>query len=221
LGAEDYDRWYATPRGQWIGNCEIDLLYKELRPRPGESVLDVGCGTGFFTRAFSSLTTGKVIGVDIDTEYVEYACRRDTAGSYYAVADGQSLPFRNASFDLVISIAALCFIPDEVAAVREILRVARRRFAIGLLNRKSLLWLQKGRKGGKGAYHGAHWHTVGEARSMFQGLPIRNMRVRTAVHLHSGGKTAAFFERIFPTTLSTGAFILATGDIEAPTKSPK
>lgn len=148
--AEEYDRWYATPRGQWTGKCEIDLLYKELCPLPGESVLDVGCGTGFFTRAFANLSTGKVIGVDIDTEYVEHACRRDTGWSYYAVADGRSLPFRNASFDLVISIAALCFIPDEVAAVREILRVTRRRFAIGLLNRKSLLWLQKGRRGGRG-----------------------------------------------------------------------
>jgi SAM-dependent methyltransferase len=223
MRADDYDRWYATPRGQWIGRREIELLYKELRPRSGESVLDVGCGTGFFTRAFANRTTGKAIGVDIDTEYVEHACRMDTAGSYYAVADGRALPFGNAAFDLVISIAALCFIPDEVAAVREILRVARRRFAIGLLNRKSLLWLQKGREGGKGAYRGAHWHSVGEVKSLFQGLPIKNMRVRTAAHLHTGGRAAAFFERIFPATLSTGAFILVAGEIaviEAPARSP-
>jgi len=221
MRADEYDRWYATPRGAWIGQCETELLYKELRPLPGESLLDVGCGTGFFTRALANRIKGRVVGVDIDSEYVEYAHRKDTEGSFYVVADGRSLPFRNRSFDVVISVAALCFISDEAAAVREILRVARRRFVIGLLNRKSLLWLQKGRKGGKGAYHGAHWHTVSEARSMFQGLPIKNMRVRTAVHLHSGGKTAAFFERIFPTTLSTGAFILTAGDIEAPTKSPK
>jgi SAM-dependent methyltransferase len=224
MRADEYDRWYRTPRGQWIGQCEIELLCQELRLRPGESVLDVGCGTGFFTRAFANRTTGKVIGVDIDTEYVGHACRRDTAGSYYAVADARALPFRNASFDVVISIAALCFIPDEVAAVREILRVTRRSFAFGLLNRKSLLWLQKGREGGKGAYRGAHWHTVGEVKSLFQGLPIKNMRVRTAVHLHTGGRAAAFFERIFPATLSTGAFILAAGEIgfiEAPARSPK
>ena len=70
--AEEYDRWYETPRGRWIGQCEIELLCKELRFLPGESVLDVGCGTGFFTRAFASLTTGKVIGVDIDTELVQF-----------------------------------------------------------------------------------------------------------------------------------------------------
>jgi hypothetical protein len=95
---------------------------------------------------------------------------------------------------------------------------------IGLLNRKSLLWLQKGRKGGRGAYRGARWHTVGEVRSLLQGFPIKNMRVRTAVHLHRGGKAAALFERIFPATLSTGAFILAAGeigDIEAPARGLK
>jgi SAM-dependent methyltransferase len=224
MRADEYDLWYETPRGQWIGQCEIELLCKQLRPRPGESLLDVGCGTGFFTRAFANRTTGKVIGVDIDTEYVECACRRDTAGSYSAVADVRALPFRNASFDMVISIAALCFIPDEVAVVREILRVARRRFAIGLLNRKSLLWPQKSRKGGSGAYRGAHWHTVGEVKSLFQGFSIKNMRVQTAVHLHSGGRAGAFFERIFPATLSTGAFILAAGELgetEALAGSPK
>jgi hypothetical protein len=125
---------------------------------------------------------------------------------------------------MVISVAALCFIPDEVTAVREMLRVTRRRFAIGLLNRKSLLWLQKSRKGGSGAYRGAHWHPAGEVKSLFQGVSIKNMRIRTAVHLHSGGRAGAFFERLFPTTLSTGAFILAAGEIgdtEAPVGSPK
>jgi len=120
----------------------------------------------------------------------------------------------NNSFDVVISVAAPCFISDEAAAVREILRVARRKFAIGLLNRRSLLWLQKGRKGGKGAYHGAYWHTVGEARSMFQGLPIKKMRVRTAVHMSGGGKAAVCLERLSPNSLSTGAFILVTGEID-------
>ncbi|WP_407667749.1 MULTISPECIES: methyltransferase domain-containing protein [Nitrosomonas] len=49
------------------------------------------------------------------------------------------------SFDYVLSIAALCSTSDWHKVVSEIVRVTRKQFAIGLLNRHSLLWLYKGR----------------------------------------------------------------------------
>ena len=127
------------------------------------------------------------------------------------------LPYADASFDLVVSITALCFINDEVTAAQEILRVARRRFAIGLLNRHSLLWLQKGRDGGRGGYRGAHWHTVREARRLFRDLPARNLQLRTAIQIPSGGPVARFVERAWSPSLPYGSFILAVGDVTAPT----
>jgi ubiquinone/menaquinone biosynthesis C-methylase UbiE len=102
MRAEEYDRWYETPRGRWIGKCETDLLCKELRLLPGESILDVGCGTGFFTRALAKLIQGRVVGVDIESDYVDYARRKDTEGSIYAVADARALTFKNISFDAQI-----------------------------------------------------------------------------------------------------------------------
>ena len=213
MRAEEYDGWYETPRGRWIGKCEMDLLCKELRLLPGESILDVGCGTGFFTRALAKLIQGRVIGVDIDSNYVEYARRKDTEGSIYAVADARVLPFKNKSFDAEISIAALCFIDEPITAVREMIRVTRRRFAVGLLNRNSLLWMQKGRQGGRGGYQGARWHTVGEAKSMFEGLRVKNLCVRTAIHYPNGGRIAEFFEHIIPSTFPSGSFILVSGDV--------
>lgn len=139
--AEEYDRWYESPRGQWIGRRELKLLLRTLAPRPGESLLDVGCGTGFFTRGLAEhATTVRVLGVDTNRAWVQYARRRDEGRASYAVADARALPFETGSFDLVVSITALCFIAEERVALREILRVTRRRFAIGLLNRGSLLW---------------------------------------------------------------------------------
>ena len=38
---EDYDAWYRTPRGAWIGETEYRLLWNLLAPRPGERLLDV------------------------------------------------------------------------------------------------------------------------------------------------------------------------------------
>ena len=216
MDAESYDRWYETPRGGWIGQREAAVVLEHLQPRSGESLLDVGCGTGFFTRAISASMDGQVTGVDINPEWVEYARRRDARRASYQVADARALPHANASFDLVMSIAALCFIEDEVTAVREIIRVARRRFAIGLLNRHSLLWLQKGRGGGRGGYRGAHWHTVREARGLFRGLPVQDLRVRTAIQIPSAGPFARFIERACPSTLPSGAFILVVGDVVTP-----
>lgn len=215
MDAASYDQWYETPRGRWIGEREGELVLSHLRPRPGESLLDVGCGTGFFTRAMAAALDGRVMGVDINAEWVAYARRRDTGRAAYAVADARALPYADASVDLVMSIAAICFVDEEITAVREIVRVARRRFAIGLLNRHSLLWLRKGRGGGNGAYRGAHWHTPGEVRRLFRGLPVERLHVRTAIRLTGGGWFARFVESASPSALPGGAFILVVGDVAA------
>jgi len=220
MDAEAYDRWYETPRGRWIGQREAALVLEGLRHRPGESLLDVGCGTGFFTRTLAATTDGYVVGVDINSEWLEYARRRDAGRATYAVADARALSYADASFYSVVSIAAMCFIPEEVAAIREIVRVARCRFAIGLLNRHSLLWWQQGRGGGRGGYRGAHWHTVREALSLFRGLPVQHLSVRTALHIPNGSRLAQFIERVWPSLFAIGAFILVAGDVSKRTQAP-
>jgi hypothetical protein len=154
-----------------------------------------------------------VVGVDINSEWVEYARRRDGGRATYAVADARALPYADASFDSVVSIAAICFMPEELVALGEIVRVARRRFAIGLLNRQSLLWWQKGRGGGRGGYRGAHWHTVREAKALFRGLPVQHLSLRTAIYDPSGSRLAQFIERVWPSSSAIGALTLVAGDI--------
>ncbi|TWT79733.1 Malonyl-[acyl-carrier protein] O-methyltransferase [Planctomycetes bacterium CA13] len=216
MDAATYNEWYSTPRGQWIGEREAGLILEHLRPRPGESLLDVGCGTGYFTRSMADSIDGPVTGADINPKWVAYARGRDAGQTHYEVADARALPYDDASFDLVISIAAVCFIEQQMAATREILRVARRRFAIGFLNRHSLLWMQKGRGGGRGGYHGAHWHTVREAKQLFRELPVQHLEVYTAIQIPTGGKIARFIERALPTSLPLGGFILVVGDAATP-----
>lgn len=212
MDAASYDHWYETPRGHWIGQRETGLLLQHLQARPGESLLDVGCGTGFFTRTLAASVDGPVHGVDINAEWLKYARQRDTGNTHYALADARALPYPDASFDLVVSITALCFIEDEMQAMREMLRVARRRVVIGLLNRHSLLWLDKGRNGGSGAYRGAHWHTVRAAKALLRQQAVQGVQAYTAIQVPSGGLMARVVEHIVPASFGLGAFILVCGD---------
>jgi hypothetical protein len=91
------------------------------------------------------------------------------------------------------------------------LRVTRRRFTIGLLNRHSLLYLQRGRHGGSGSYRGARWHTPAEVKGWFHDLPVAQLRVETAVLLPHAGRFARWLE---PRMRSPwGAFLAVSGSM--------
>jgi len=143
---------------------------------------------------------------------LNYARAHSNSEIKWAEGDARNLPFEDASFDHVLSIAALCFVADERQAVAECVRVARRRFAIGWLNRDSLLHRQKGRHGGSGAYRGARWRSAADVRALFTGLPVRNLTLRSAIYLPSGTRLAQALERRIPGALPWGGLLLATGD---------
>jgi SAM-dependent methyltransferase len=208
-----YDAWYRTPRGAWIGDTEFELLRQFLRPEPGESLLDVGCGTGYFTRRFAGESSLRVVGLDPDSAALDYARAQGAGTERYCAGTAASLPFADRSFDLSVSVTALCFVDDARRALGEILRVTRKRFAIGLLNRHSLLYLQKGRRGGFGAYRGAHWHAAREIQALFDGLPAANLAVGSAVFLPGAGPIARRVERLIPNRLPLGAFIVVAGAV--------
>lgn len=210
MTAAEYDAWYGSARGRWIGEREYELLCDQLKPQPRDHVLDVGCGTGWFTRRFAALPGVHVTGIDLDTDWLEFARSRDASAAYIR-ADARALPFPDGCFDLVVSVTALCFIPGWQAALSEMLRVTRRRFAIGVLNRDSLLWRDKGKDGGSGAYCGAHWHTSAEIRSELDRLQARDLRSRSGIFLPSGSRIARMAERILPPLLPWGGLTVASG----------
>ncbi|MCL4745277.1 MAG: methyltransferase domain-containing protein [Burkholderiaceae bacterium] len=209
---ERYDAWYDTPRGRWIGNAEYGLIRSLLDPRPGDRVLDVGCGTGWFTRRVAD-DGAQVVGLDRDAEALAFARRHGAGGTSYVHGDATALPFADASFDAVLSVTALCFVEQWPCALAEIVRVGRRRFVVGLLNRHSLLWLDKGRHGGSGAYQGAHWHTRVEIGNALRVLPVCNLRYRYGVFLPSGSEVSRVLERGLPAGLPLGSFVAVAGDI--------
>lgn len=205
--AQQYDAWYRTPRGQWIGDVEYRLLLRMLRPEPGEQLLDVGCGTGYFTRRFARQAGLQVTGLDSDPSRLAFARDKAMRGERYVAGTSERLPFPDRSFDRTVSITALCFMRDERRALQEMLRVTRKRLVLGLLNRHSLLYLEKGRGGGVGGYRGAHWHSAPEVRRLFDGLPVCNLELRSAVFFPAAGAPSRFFEAHLPDRMLLGAFL--------------
>ena len=160
MNATFYDAWYDTARGRWIGVAEFRLLSRLLQARPGDTLLDVGCGTGWFTRRFAE--EGLLAsGLDPNPDWLAFAQIKGPPATRWILGDARALPFPDRRFDRVVSVAALCIVEYERQAVAEIVRVTRRRFAIDWLNRMSLLYRQKGRGGGSGAYRGARWALLG------------------------------------------------------------
>ena len=103
-----YDAWYASQRGRWIGDVETALLLRLLECRGGDAILDVGCGTGYFSRRLAQAGF-RVTGIDNDPGALGFAASKD-AGIRYLQADARRLPFADRSFDCAVAVTSLCFI---------------------------------------------------------------------------------------------------------------
>jgi len=212
MSPAEYDAWYRTPRGSWIGETEYRLLREALALPPGTSVLDVGCGTGYFTRRLA-IDGFDIMGVDTSAEMIGYARSHGTGRERYVIGDARRLPFPDRHFASCVAITSLCFIREQEQALAEMVRVTRRRIVLGLLNRHSLLYWQKGRHGGRGAYHGARWHTARAARALLVRAYLQNIDIRSAIYLPSGNGVARTMENVVPQSLFFGGFLLVAGDI--------
>jgi ubiquinone/menaquinone biosynthesis C-methylase UbiE len=142
---EGYEEWYGT-RGRRADRLEKALLARLLARFPGaRTLLEVGCGTGHFSRWFGERGL-RVTGLDLSRPMLAEAAR---LGSPPCVrGDGVALPFPGAGFDLVALITTLEFLTEPAWALEAALRVARQGVILGVLNRSSRLGRQLQRRGG-------------------------------------------------------------------------
>ncbi|MFI2608465.1 class I SAM-dependent methyltransferase [Kitasatospora sp. NPDC018619] len=99
----------------------------------GRSVLDLACGTGFYSREFRRRGAIDVLGVDISTEMIAAARaieRRDPLGVRYEVGDVAELRPLDRRFDLALAVQCLNY-AEDVAAMERMCRAVHRSLVPG------------------------------------------------------------------------------------------
>ena len=137
-----YEGWFETPEGKRADRLEKALLERLLALlEPPGTLLEVGCGSGHFSRWLAG-RGWQVVGLDLSAPMLAEARARSRLP--LVQGDALALPFSPASFEVVALITTLEFLPSAEDALAEAWRVARRGLLLGVLNRLSpIAWLRR------------------------------------------------------------------------------
>lgn len=169
--AAGYESWYNSARGRQADLAECALLEGLLAPfATARSALEVGCGTGHFTRWLASRLP-RVVGLDRAPAMLAEARRRHP-GLPLVQGDAHDLPIQTRAVDLSLFVLTLEFLERPELALAEAVRVANRGVLVLALNR----WSRGGFSRRWGA--DARGALLGRARDF--SLPLLRALVSTA-----------------------------------------
>lgn len=146
-----YERWRVSELGRITDRIEAELMQRMLGPVAAKQVLDVGCGDGELSVRLAQ-QGARITGLDAEPRMLAAArSRASQCGQTVEFIEGDvgQLPFSDGTFDIVVAVTVLCFVPDAERALSEMARVLKPggRLVIGELGRYSL-WAAKRRIAG-------------------------------------------------------------------------
>lgn len=220
--ASRYDAWFATPLGRAMDAAEARAVLGLADPQPGERALDVGCGTGIYTRRLAERGAA-VTGLDSDREMLA-AARVKVPQATFVEGDATALPFADDSFDLSLAVTLLCFVEEPQVAVAELVRVTRPggRIVLAELGRHSLWAVWRRVEGWRGSqtWEEARFFTPRELGGLLGRAGAGEVRTSAAAYLPPGAPawlrtSAASYERYARHLASVGAALsLARGEVD-------
>ena len=119
---------YESFMGRWSRRLSVPFI-EFAGIANGESIIDVGCGTGSLTLALAGAAdVGRIVGIDLSEVYLDHAKRNtDDVRVTFQKGDATAVDFLEATFDRAMSMLVLQFVPDADSAIREMKRVVRPR----------------------------------------------------------------------------------------------
>lgn len=121
--AAEYESWYATPLGAFVIGAEERTLLAGLPAAPGH-VLDVGAGTGWWSRILSQRGF-QVTALEPSDEMRRIGASQSGGAIDWRAGRAEELPFPDASFDVVLLVTVLEFVAEPARAMTEAWRVLR------------------------------------------------------------------------------------------------
>jgi arsenite methyltransferase len=157
---QEFNRWAEAGEGPKMENHHLDITEKTIRLmnlRPGERVLDLGCGSGWATRLLARIVAdgpegfGQVIGVDVSDEMIRLAraASKDFENVMYVWGSAMQIPWEENFFDKMLSVESFYYYPDQDRALAELFRVMAPKGRLFILinlykdNPYSLQWVDK------------------------------------------------------------------------------
>ena len=204
IAAETYARWRASPLGSITERVETEVIFALTGQLEGKEVLDVGTGDG--TYAIEAASRGAIVtGLDPDPSMLDAArMRASRRGLSVTFQRGraEALPFEDGSFDVVLEVTVLCFVPQALTAVREMARVLAPggRLVLGELGRHSVWAAERQVRGWLGAptWRHARFWSRRELALLVEGAGLRVAEVRGSVFFPPNPLAARAMVRLEP-----------------------
>ena len=155
----EFNEWAEDGRGEEMENHHISITQQTLALmglKPGERVLDLGCGAGWASRLLARAVSsadkpGQVIGLDVSDEMIRRA--RAASSNYenlmFVVGSAQQIPWEENFFDKVLSVESFYYYGDQEGALDELFRVLAPKGELFILinlykdNAYSLRWVDE------------------------------------------------------------------------------
>lgn len=197
--ARAFELWLKRPGNRILVDFEKKLLLDLLKPLPGRTVLDIGCGTGASLNPL--LEAGlRATAIDPSPGLLDRAGRNLGNRVDFHRGFAEDLPFEDNAFNYASLITTLEFVENPQKALEEACRVARDRVFVGVLNRYAIRGAHLRISGifSRTLFNRARFFSIWELKEMFRSL-LGDVPVawRTGCHLPPfSGRFAQGFERL-------------------------